>query len=352
LNASRQHPYRGQPDKAFWKRSVSACEEPVSLIGASLFAADDRVMSAGSCFASNLVPWLERVGIEYVRTELPHPALAHLPEDFGYREFSAAYGNMYTVRQFVQLLMRANGEFRPAVDRWVEGNRVIDPFRPGLRYPASSDGEFDALTHQHLACVLRAVEHATVLVFTLGLTEAWRSKIDGAVYPVAPGVIAGTFDPEKHEFINFSHGEVLGDLIELRAQLGSLNPALRIVLTVSPVPLVATATADHVLIASTYSKSVLRAAAGEAAATMDGVEYFPAYELVTGPQTGGRFFESDARSVTAEGIEAVMRVMLGAAPGAPLESPREIPFSTPASVRLSSLITDAECEEALLDDRP
>ncbi len=352
MRGPHQHPYQSQPDKAFWKRSVKTGEIPTSLTCGSLFRADDRVMSAGSCFASNVVPWLEQAGITYVRTELPHPALAHLPENLGYREFSAAYGNMYTVRQFVQLLARATGAFWPVEDRWVDESIVIDPFRPGLRFPASSNGEFDALTRQHLSCVLRAVESATVLVFTLGLTEAWRSKIDGAVYPVAPGVIAGEFDPNVHEFVNFTYGDVLSDIIELREQLDTLNPELRIVLTVSPVPLVATATDNHVLLASTYSKSVLRAVAGEAATGLQGVEYFPAYEIVTGPQSGGRFFEADARSVTTEGIEAVMRVMLGDATVKPRETSHEVPSDAPASVLLSSRITDAECEEAMLDDHP
>ena len=40
------------------------------------------------------------------------------------------------------------------------------------------------------------------------------------------------------------------------------TPKLRILLTVSPVPLTATAGDDHVLLATTYSKSVLRAGRG------------------------------------------------------------------------------------------
>lgn len=343
----RRHPYSDLPDVAFWRKSVDAggvrgLESP-----GGLFDAADRVMSAGSCFASNMVPWLERAGIAYVRTESPHPALQHLPEHLGYRDFSAAYGNMYTVRQFDQLLARAAGEFRPAEDRWHAAGRVIDPFRPGLAYPALDDAEFDALTAQHLACVDRAVREATVLVFTMGLTEAWRSRLDGAVYPVAPGVVAGAFDPARHEFVNFDVADVVDDLRRLRARLDAINPGLRVVLTVSPVPLVATASGDHVLEATTYSKSVLRVAAGVAVREIPSIAYFPAYEIVTGPQARGRSFDADGRTVTPEAIAAVMQVMLGdaARAGEPIASDAEIPDS----VRLSALIADAECEEAMLD---
>ena len=59
----------------------------------------DRV--AGSCFASNLIPFLERAGFTYLRTEQPPPFLRELPENLGYRNFTAAYGNIYTARQFL-----------------------------------------------------------------------------------------------------------------------------------------------------------------------------------------------------------------------------------------------------------
>ena len=352
MSAKRRHPYRDLPDEAFWRRSVTVGTVPAIAAPSGLFDRDDRVMSAGSCFASNLVPWLEDAGITYVRMEEPHPVLRHLPENLGYRDFSASYGNMYTVRQFIQLLARATGDFVPVEDRWYEVGQVVDPFRPGLAYPASNDGEFDALTAQHLRAVVDCVREATVLVFTLGLTETWRSRVDGAVYPVAPGVVAGAYDGERHEFVNLDVDDVRRDLEELRWRLDALNPGLRVVLTVSPVPLVATAGGEHVLVASTYSKAVLRAAAGMAVRDIAGFEYFPAFELVTGPQTAGRHFEADGRSVSAEGIRVVMQAMLGDAlqgGSARHVVPKE--DALPVSVRLSTLITDTECEEAMLDDR-
>jgi hypothetical protein len=54
------------------------------------------------------VPSLEQAGFTYLRTEAMHPAFADLPEErFGYSRYSAAYGNVYTARQLLQLLKRA-----------------------------------------------------------------------------------------------------------------------------------------------------------------------------------------------------------------------------------------------------
>ena len=51
-------------------------------------------------------------------------------------------------------------------------------------------------------------ERLDVFVFTLGLTEAWRSRIDGAVYPLAPDVVAGKMGQAAHEFVNIFRSSV------------------------------------------------------------------------------------------------------------------------------------------------
>jgi hypothetical protein len=307
------HPYRDQPTRAFWSRAVATNFDATQLPREehAFFTAEDRVVTAGSCFAANLIPWVEASGASYVRAEPVPEQLAELPENLGYRTFSAAYGNIYTARHLLQLLRRAYGEFTPVEDRWYEGEDVIDPFRPGLAYPAGTDGEFDLLTAKHLAAVRTAVESASVFVFTLGLTEAWRGVADGAVYPSCPGTVRGTFDATRHEFVNFGVNDVRDDLIAAISLARRHNPTLRFVLTVSPVPLVATATDQHVVVATTYSKSVLRVAAEEVTAQVPGVRYFPAYEIVTGPQAPEDFFEPDRRNVSPKAVTAVMSVLLG-----------------------------------------
>ena len=296
-----QHPYSLQPDRAFWSRAVARNWSPDDLITAHepILRADSRVMSAGSCFAANIVPRLEAAGYRYVRTET-----AESNDRFGYDLYSAAYGNIYTPGQWLQLIDRAEGRFHPREDRWATADAVIDPFRPGLPYPAESDEEFDLLTRSHLDRVVAAIRDSTVFLFTLGLTESWVSTLDGAVFPACPGTIAGTFDPERHRFVNFTVSEIVADTLGFIDRMRAIRPGLRIVLTVSPVPLVATATDDHVYTATVYSKSVLRAAAGEVAAARPDVRYFPAYEIVTGPGAENHFAD-DGRTVTGAAVTAV-----------------------------------------------
>jgi hypothetical protein len=274
-----------------------------------------------------------------------------MPQSYGYSGFSAAYGNIYTVRQMVQLVRRATGDLVPVEDRWQVNGRIIDPFRPGLAYPAVTDAEFDALQRQHFDAVVEAIRSASVLVLTLGLTEAWRDRRDGCVFPACPGTVAGTFDPDKHEFINFGFDDVRADLLELIDRLRALSPTLRLIITVSPVPLVATAEPRHVVGSTIYSKSVLRAVAEEVSRGVEGVKYFPAYEIVTGPQAPADFFEPDRRDVSKHAIETVMAALLASS-----ERPRGgTAIRTPATSGLANVAAaaqravEAECEEELMD---
>jgi hypothetical protein len=151
-------------------------------------------------------------------------------------------------------------------------------------------------------------ERLSVFIFTLGLTEGWRDTFDGAMIPLAPGVSGGDFDAQHFGFVNFTSAQTGTDLAEFHQRLRSVNSSARMILTVSPVPLIATYEDRHVLVSTVYSKSALHAAAVEAAATLTDVAYFPSFEIVTSPLNRDRYFEDDLRSVNAMGVDHVMRV--------------------------------------------
>lgn len=305
------NPYRGKPATSFWRGSVAAPEptdvDPV-LDPGFLLARTDRVATAGSCFAQHIARTLAAQGFGYMVTET-EPAFA-FSENQNYGTFSARYGNIYTVRQLLQLFKRAYAVFEPAVDFWQrEDGRFIDPFRPQIQ-----DGGFASVEdlrtdrEAHLAAVRTIFEDCDVFIFTLGLTEGWISNVDGAVYPLAPGVVAPSVDRSSYHFHNFTVQEMEADLKTFIACLRGVNPAVRVILTVSPVPLIATYEAQHVLTATTYSKAALRVVAEQIVTSSEGdVAYFPSYEMITGAHTRGQFFAEDLREVLPEGVAYVMR---------------------------------------------
>jgi hypothetical protein len=237
-------------------------------------------------------------------TEAAPPGDPH-PETYGV--FSARFGNIYTVRQLLQLFTRAYALFHPQDDAWLRPDgHLVDPFRPQIT-PAgfASEAELQADRRRHLACVRAMFEDCDVFIFTLGLTEHWMSARDGAVFPLAPGVVGGEPGPD-YAFGNFKVAEIVTDFRDFLRRLRVVNPMVRVIITVSPVPLIATYTPGHVLAANTYSKSALRAAAQEIAEAEEDLFYFPSFEMITGPHAGARYFADDLRSVTAEGVAYVM----------------------------------------------
>lgn len=349
------HPYETYPPRQFWSKAVSRnfCPDDVVTVQSPLLKKTDQIASAGSCFAANIIPYLKKVGFDYLKTEYTHFIFDDIPpENMAYGTFSAGYGNIYTTRQLYQLLLRCLKQFSPQEDRWITNKGVIDPFRPGLKYHALSEKEHELMLGSHLKATLEAFSTCTVFIFTLGLTEAWVSTLDGAVFPVCPGTINGVFDPTRHAFVNFTLDEVYHDLKNFILLLRETNPEVKIILTVSPVPLVATATPRHVLSATTYSKSVLRVAAEQACLEFDYVHYFPAYEIATGPQAPFEFFEKDRRTVTKEAIDTIMAAFLAHCETDQLSPSEDTHQQKPEAVNLVSVsqnIADAECEEAALD---
>ena len=88
----------------------------------------------------------------------------------------------------------------------------------------------------------------------------------------------------------------------------SINPELKIILTVSPVPLVATYEPRHVLSSTSASKGILRALGDEVERDFKNVYYFPSYEIITCPAHAGRYYADDLREVTPLGVNHVMRM--------------------------------------------
>lgn len=308
------NPYTSKPPTAFWQKAVSGIPSFAldPLVGTTFsITRDDRVATAGSCFAQNIARSLRANGMQYY---VPETAPPGMPPDqaqaANYGTFSARFGNIYTVRQLVQLFDRALGTFTPTLSAWAEPKGgVVDPFRP-LIQPGGFASEEALLENRvrHLAHVRTMFAKLSVFVFTLGLTEAWQHEEDGAIVPLAPGVAGGEADRARFGFVNFTSADVMTDIRAFHARLRWVNPAARLLLTVSPVPLIATYEDRHVLVSTTYSKSVLHAAAVESAGELEGVSYFPSYEIVTSPLNRDRYFDEDLRSVNQKGVDHVMRV--------------------------------------------
>ncbi len=350
------HPYSNQPDQNFWRRFVSDTPwSDLDFVGEPKFRLhpDDRVSMAGSCFAQHIARHMRKRGLSPFQTEQAHPLSVEAgAADAGYGAFSARYGNIYTSRQCLELFQQATGERAAIEDFAQQDGRFYDLLRPNAvpgGFVSYEEAQMDRVFH--LQKVRTMFEQANVFVYTLGLTESWRNSVGNYTYPVCPGTARGVYDPGQHTFHNLTHADVVADLTALVKSAARLNPRLKFIFTVSPVPLVATYTRQNVLLASTYSKSVLRAACGDVAASFDNVAYFPSYEIISHPASFGQYLQGDLREVTERGVSHVMRCFFSTMyqEGFTTEDIASRPLQDPVSSSLASpnieSLLHSECEE-------
>jgi hypothetical protein len=311
------HPYKGIRPEAHWIKGVVAVEaSKLDPVGDFKFKVPKtaRLGTGGSCFAQHVTRHLNEIGLAPYITEAPHPLLTDvIPTLFNYGVYTARFGNIYTSRQLVQLFDRAYGTFVPKEPIWRnDSGGFVDPFRPTIEPGGgfASAEELLADRAQHFRAVRQMFENLDFFIFTLGLTEHWYSREDGAVFPVCPGVSGGSFDPQRYAFANLDVNEVVADLEAIVGRLAQVNAAARIILTVSPVPLMATAEARHVVVSTMASKSILRAACDMMDRRYAHVAYFPSYEIIAGHASRGRYYAHDLRSVDEEGVKHVMRLFI------------------------------------------
>lgn len=306
------NPYSTQPAKAFWRSAVGEKDAlEIDQLWTPKFPIrpTDVAITAGSCFAQHISRALQENGFGWLDGEPAPPILS--PESakrFNYGVFSFRTGNIYTTKLLHQWLRWALTDEEPDPEVWEKDGRYYDPVRPQIEPNGfGSPEEVHRSREATLAGMRRAFKKANTFVFTLGLTEGWENEETGLCYAACPGTLAGDFQPDIHKFRNYPYPQVRADLMDAIRLIWRYRSSVRVILTVSPVPLTATAADDHVLVATTYSKSTLRAVAGDVAEGNPRIDYFPSYEIISSPPFGGQFYSSNKRSVGQFGVAHVMR---------------------------------------------
>jgi hypothetical protein len=346
------NPYKNLPKKAFWKLSVAS---------KSLFDIDGlwnpkfniklnhKIVTFGSCFAQHIGKALKSRGFNWLSTELPPDGLREEHADlYNYNIFSTRTGNIYTTSLLKQWTEWALGKAEVPTEYWKKDSRFYDPFRPRIEPDGfESDEEMKQSRDQAIKSFRESINKAHYFVFTLGLTESWINK-EGYEYPMCPGTVAGDFEPAKHKFKNQQFQEILQNLEAAILLMREENPRIKFILTVSPVPLTATKTNNHVLVATMESKSILRAVAGQLSKNNPFIDYFPSYEIVNSPVFRGVFFESNQRSVSVYGVNFVMDSFFRCLTNKFTSDLKNI-INVSDDVDMHPELNDEHCEEALLE---
>lgn len=271
-------------------RALGACErlnsghlDPLIRPGFSI-AKSDTVFTIGSCFARELELSLRRLGMvvsSYPENFTHMPARGEAPlkgvDPVLYR---TGYVNKYTIKTMVDELTWAAGEMdmarHPAVVEVSDG-RYADLAAHNIL--AGDDADNVQARRQIMTRLMQNAFTSDVLVVTLGLAEGWRHVPSGVHLVDSPlSLKPDRSDDYVLDILSYAdHLNGLARIIELLDRHG--KPGWRMLLTVSPVPFLASFTGDDVVIANSYSKSVLRAVAEEVSRGHRQIDYFPSFEM-------------------------------------------------------------------------
>jgi hypothetical protein len=254
--------------------------------------------SAGSCFALEIAHRLQQHGFNYVIKEPKlNKKLADAP---------ANWGIIFNVPALRQMVERSFGLRKLPKLLWAakSGDKMkyFDPFREDVIF--ESIDAYNKDYSKHLESCRAALTECKAFVMTVGMNEIWQLRSDKSVFSRAPWNIA----PELIERRVLTVEENVAELQKLIDTWRYFNPDIKLIISVSPVPLHATfrGNSHHVVTANCASKSTLRCAVEKFCADNHNVHYFPSYETVMyctkNPWT------SDQRHVAPHAINNVMEL--------------------------------------------
>jgi hypothetical protein len=249
-----------------------------------------KVSSIGSCFAEEILLWMKENNYNVLQ---PEWGMVYNPRNIRLIiEGALEYKNFNPKERFWNF---GDGDIRTP---YVKSSIELSPYRLGKTIDEAYNKEKELF--QKFADVLLNVE---TLIITLGQTEYWASEKSYPFY-AAPwtGIKGGS---ENHRPYNLSHQEVKVELDLIINLLKKHNPNINVLISVSPVPLVASVQKGYsAYIAAGKAKSTLHSATLETVDSYDNVFYMPSYEVVTSrPQST---FKEDGRHVLKSTVATIM----------------------------------------------
>jgi hypothetical protein len=261
----------------------------------------DTVLTMGSCFARNIETHLAALGCKI-------PALAFAAEE-NMGPFNEML-NLFAPPAFLnELEWTERILLRDSKVTWDDCAQFAFQMPSGLyidlwlvRGNKLTEGQFVA-RRQKLFNLYASCFTADCLIMTPGLVESWFDNGTGKHINAAPIRDRQPLDVDRFSLDVLGYEECKSAVSKAIEIVRKRNPRIKVLITVSPVPLRFTFTNEDILTANTYSKSVLRAACGSITKEM-GVDYFPSYEAVMLSSHG--VWQSDKRHVTSEFVGKIV----------------------------------------------
>ncbi len=213
--------------------------------------------------------------------------------------FQANWGRVYTVKNMRQLVDYSfNENYKIFTKEGMDG--FFDPLRDYTCGSYSSEKELVDKIKTHRNISKKILSESEFLFLTLGQTEGWIDKYENFLWGATPTKMINFYENKSnYELKNFTYDEINDDLNYVIENLKKNNKALKIILTLSPVPSSATFFKKNAILSSSEGKAKLRIAIKNVENNFEDVKYFPSFENVI---YDNKNYNSDNRHVKLKKI--------------------------------------------------
>jgi len=240
---------------------------------------DTKITAFGSCFAENISNWFTARNFRIVN-------------DPG--KTTRAY--VVTMREGMVNSFAIRQQFE-----WAWENKTFDG-ELWHGYDAETFGYNEDVRLETKAMF----DETDVFILTFGLSEVWYDEPTGNVFWRT--IPKDVYDPARHKFRVSSVAENRDNILAIHRLIRRHRPGAKLIVSLSPIPLIATFRDVGCLTANAVSKATLRVAIDEALREAGGGDlyYWPSYELVT--DVFQLPYKPDRRHMKQEVLDHIMRL--------------------------------------------
>lgn len=239
-----------------------------------------KVTAFGSCFAENISNHLNSIGLETSKQREGNIYVSSMGE------------GLVNIHSIVQ-------QFKWALDGWTP---------PSNLWHGYNAEQYD-LSEEIRTKTRDVFLDTEVFILTFGLSEIWYDEVTSGVFWRA--VPMQHYDSSRHKFRVCTFQETKEGIWEIIGIIKRHVPHAKLVMTVSPIPLIATFRDVSCITANSASKAIIKAAMDEVIrelgdAQSEGVFYFPAFEMIN--ECFPNRFVDDGRHLHPMIVPSVMRL--------------------------------------------
>lgn len=239
-------------------------------------SSEERFFTIGSCFARNIERKLLECKAEILSNDIsiPQEWVAHpqaknsdILNKFNTHSIYNEIHRTLCPEKYTDM-----GLINVKNDKWYD---------PQTSYTAVISKDKCLEMRNRIETLYNNLSNSTTVIMTLGMTESWIDDETGLFINGLPPPEVIKHQKDRFSFFNASVPMVedsLAKTIELLKE--KCTSSIKIIITISPVPLRRTFTQNDIITANTFSKSTLRVAAQNIADWYSFVDYYPSYEMV------------------------------------------------------------------------